>query len=47
MALEQYLPMLDRIAKNESFMHTARTHAAALAEAIRNPKADPGAKPKP
>jgi hypothetical protein len=32
---EQYLPMLDRIAKNESYMHTARAKAAAIAEAIR------------
>ena len=44
-ALEQYLPMLDRIAGNENFMHTARAHAAAIAEAIRNPKPDPGANP--
>jgi hypothetical protein len=32
---EQYLPMLDRIANNESYMHTARTKAAEIAEAIR------------
>jgi hypothetical protein len=36
--LEQYLPTLDRISKNESYMHTARARAAELAEAIRNPK---------
>jgi hypothetical protein len=36
--LDQYLPMLDRIAKNESYMHTARARAAEIAEAIRNPK---------
>ena len=36
-ALDQYLPMLDRIAKNESYMHTARARAAEIAEAIRNP----------
>ncbi len=35
--LEQYLPMLDRIANNESYMHTARAKAAELAEAIRKP----------
>jgi len=33
--MEQYLPMLDRIANNESYMHTARTKAAELAEEIR------------
>jgi hypothetical protein len=36
--LDQYLPMLDRIAKNESYMHTARARASEIAEAIRNPK---------
>jgi len=34
-ALEQYLPMLDRIANNESYMHTARAKAAEMAESIR------------
>lgn len=34
-ALEQYLPMLDRVANNENFMHTARARAAEIAEAIR------------
>ncbi len=37
-ALDQYLPMLDRIANNESYMHTARAKAAELAEMIRAPK---------
>ena len=37
-ALEQYLPTLDRIAKNETYMHTARVRAAEIAEAIRAPK---------
>jgi hypothetical protein len=37
-ALDQYLPMLDRIAKNETYMHTARTRAAEIADSIRNPK---------
>ena len=37
-AMDQYLPMLDRIANNESYMHTARARAAEIAEAIRNPK---------
>jgi hypothetical protein len=36
--LEQYLPTLDRIAKNETYMHTARARAAEIAEAIRAPK---------
>ncbi len=37
-APEQFLPILDRIAKNESYMHTAQARAAEMAEAIRNPK---------
>jgi hypothetical protein len=36
--MEQYLPMLDRIAKNDTYMHTAQARAAEIAEAIRNPK---------
>jgi hypothetical protein len=35
--LEQYLPMLDRIANNDAYMHTARAKAAEMAEAIRKP----------
>ena len=35
---EQYLPMLDRVTKNESFMHTAQERAAEIADAIRAPK---------
>jgi len=31
---EQYLPMLDRIIKNESFMHTARERASEIEDAI-------------
>jgi hypothetical protein len=38
MAPQQMLPMLDRIAKNESFMHMARNRAANLADSIRNAK---------
>ncbi|MBV9009148.1 MAG: hypothetical protein JO354_08280 [Verrucomicrobia bacterium] len=34
-AEKQFLPMLDRVANNESYMHMARTRAAALAESIR------------
>jgi hypothetical protein len=37
-AADQYLPMLDRISKNESYMHTARARAAEIAEAIRGAK---------
>ena len=33
--MEQYLPMLERIAKNESYMHTARARASEIAEFIR------------
>ena len=33
--LEQYLPTLDRIVKNESYMHTARARASEIAEYIR------------
>ena len=33
--LEQYLPVLDRIVKNESYMHAARARAAEIAELIR------------
>jgi hypothetical protein len=36
-APEQFLPLLDRIAKNESFLHIARERAAGLAESIRQP----------
>ncbi len=36
---EQYLPMLERIIKNESFMHTARERASEIADAIRGGKA--------
>jgi hypothetical protein len=41
--LDQYLPMLDRIANNDSYMHTARMKAAEMAEAIRGAK--PASKP--
>jgi len=37
-AAQQLLPMLDRVAKNDSYMHMARERAASLAEAIRAPK---------
>jgi hypothetical protein len=35
---EQFLPLLDRVANNEVYMHTARARAAEIAETIRNPK---------
>lgn len=34
-SVDQYLPMLDRVAKNESYLHMARDRAAALAEVFR------------
>jgi hypothetical protein len=37
-AAEQYLPLLDRVAKNDAYLNMARDRAAALAEDIRNPK---------
>jgi hypothetical protein len=44
-APEQFLPLLDRIAKNESFIHIARERAAGLTESIRK---SPGQeKPQP
>jgi hypothetical protein len=35
---QQYLPLLDRIAKNESYLHQARLRAAALGDEIRAAK---------
>lgn len=35
---DQFLPLLDRIAKNDTFMHMARARAASIAESIRAPK---------
>lgn len=43
--LDQFLPLLDRIAKNESYLHIDRERAAAMAEAIRNPRATQKATP--
>ena len=34
-ALDEFLPLLDRVRKNESYLNMARERAAALAEAIR------------
>lgn len=36
--LDQYLPLLDRVAKNDTYLHMARERAAAMADSIRNPK---------
>ena len=36
-APEQFLPLLDRIVKNESYLHIARERASGLAESIRKP----------
>jgi hypothetical protein len=38
MATAQFLPLFDRIAKDETFLHIARERAATLAEFIRSPK---------
>lgn len=38
---EQFLPLLDRIFKNDSFLHIARERAAALAEDIRKLPSSP------
>lgn len=35
-APEQFLPLLDRVVKNESYLHMARERAASLAEAFRS-----------
>ena len=35
---EQFLPLLDRVAKNESYLHISRERAAAIAEGIRHPQ---------
>ncbi len=37
-APQQLLPLLDRVVKNEAYMHMARERAAGLAEAIRSTK---------
>lgn len=34
-AADQFLPMLDRVTKNESYLHMARERAGALADSIR------------
>jgi hypothetical protein len=39
-ALDQFLPWLDRVAKNDSYLNMARERAASLADAIRAVKAN-------
>jgi hypothetical protein len=36
--VERFLPLLDRVAKNDTYLHMARERAAALADTIRHPK---------
>ncbi|MDZ4803080.1 MAG: hypothetical protein SGI92_33390 [Bryobacteraceae bacterium] len=38
---ERFLPLLDRVAKNDSYLHMARERAASLADVFRNPKPKP------
>lgn len=45
-AWPQYLPLLDRVAKNSSYMNVARERAASLAEVFRSPKPTPPEAPK-
>jgi hypothetical protein len=42
-ALEQYLPMLDRIARNETYLNMSRERARGLADFIRTPPPAPEA----
>ena len=44
-ALDQFLPMLDRISNNEMYMHTARVQAAEIADTIRNARPAAGDPP--
>lgn len=46
-APEQFLSLLDRVAKNESFLHIARERAGGLAESIRKPSAPSPEKAQP
>ena len=36
--VDRFLPLLDRVAKNDSYLHMARERAASLADIFRNPK---------
>ena len=44
-ALEQFLPILDRVSNSESYMHVARSIAAQIGESIRNSKPAAGQAP--
>jgi hypothetical protein len=46
-AAPQFLPLLDRIAKNETYLHIARERAALIAEGIRKPPAASQEKTQP
>ena len=46
-APDQFLPLLDRVAKNVSFLHISRERAAAIAESIRKPPAPSPEKTQP
>lgn len=43
---QQFLPLLDRVAKNESYLHISRELAASLAEAFRKGPPPPQEKPQ-
>jgi hypothetical protein len=43
LGIDQYLPLLDRIAKNDGYLNMARERAAKLAEIFRNPPPPPAA----
>jgi hypothetical protein len=43
---QQFLPLLDRIAKNESYLHISRERAASIADAIRKPALTSEEKPQ-
>jgi hypothetical protein len=45
-APQQFLPLLDRVIKNESYLHMARERAASLAEAFRNNQSAKAAEPQ-
>jgi hypothetical protein len=44
---ERFLPLLDRVVKNDSYLNIARDRAAALADAFRNPKPAAATEPHP
>jgi hypothetical protein len=45
--LDQFLPLLDRVAKNDTYLHMARERAAQLADSIRARMQQPPAAAKP